>query len=827
MLHPSLLRTLCCAFSVLILFQQPTEGKKTKNIIKKKHARQTSNQSHKHSAGTKKPVALPTPTQLLSAVPWCIFEGDASNNQWYAVAKGNLTLGHIKFIGASALKAKSISYQKMSKDVLTILELTLKPGFYPFLHSANKGNVTLSLGQRPIVPIEEPSIELSNQQFSFKKTPKMQALKLRLPAFDTSLLLFMTPFPLRPKNMSKVEDQDKATILTSNQGIVFALKTNHQTKVVNGKIELIPEIIEKDTAKTKKSEAHTNDNYAGKDHGSTEGGSGNQLEQIYTLLQKTMPRYQKIIDYLSLGQAEESLGEIKVIREGQDEVFLRYYRALAHLCRQHFGDANKELAHLNSTVEIELLRKIARMQELERGQQVIQLEPLKLVHLRVLAQYPKALRFRFFPWIAEILYRNKQYLLLNELLNSQNMDPKHLSNQAYFDLYKRLLALHQGKSGESQQIFERLTQQKPADAYPSIIRFRASIELSKMTIVDPEKLSKAFDELRDRQKGNIFEWDLLNELTQLYILIDKPHLAIVIYNELLGRFPSLSDQEKFKEKANSAFIQVFEKKTLPQDSIHEIAFYYQFHHLLKDEGRHLSILEKVVQNLGDLGLIADAAELFDTVLARYPHIVSPSQLLQLGKLHLKANHPKQSLGVVERLEKHIEHDESFKELMKEIGLLKAEVFFALNQEAQAVSILNSLGSYEGIYRLAQHYFDQEEYKKSAASWAMVLQKIDRRPLGDELAKHNIQKIEAIFKLGLSYRFCNDEIGLLSLSLGQEKFMKDQGAVGEVFHFLTSPEPLSIQNYNEIEEKIKSVSQLIPNIKKLFKKSSKMSEAAQN
>jgi hypothetical protein len=770
---------------------------------KTKNKKRTSAPSNKNNA---KKINQHRLNNQKKPIGWSVFQDQLGENCWYFLAKGSIDFNKdVFFDQKSLIKSFFTTYQKIGKETLSIAKLKIQKGYTPFLKKNEKGKTFFSL--QNTVPSWVKTIDIHNQKdiVLFKKNKNIEAVKLTLPGFDKSLLIFLLPYSAKPLMDLEANHVKNLNPLLSCQGIVFAPCKHYETKVENGYVKIVAKNEQKpneqkpiDDLGLKKIPLHHKKNYSS------------------SLIQHKTPIYEKVVDLLSKARGEETLTELSLIesKELVDDTLMGYYRSLAHLCRENFSDALRELDLLNTTEEIELLKSIAKVQEWEKGQKNIKLNKLSSNQIDILNDYPKDLRMVLFPWVAQNLYQKNQFALLEQLLDKKNFsnDPE---KQSYFDFYQAMLAFHLGKDMEGTAILERLWKKTSPHVCSRKIKILSEIHWAKKTIKEKKQLVIYLESLRDKQKSNIFEWFLLMDLGNLYEHLEKPSLATAIYSDLISRFAELSSAHGIKKNALKNFYESFNKKKEDQTPLDMVSFYHQYAYLIKNEPISkmiVDIIKKITKSLLDLGLYEDASDFLTDNFTKIHDAIDIKDHLTLAKYCQEAKNYQKSLEILDEM--NLESDAIEQNLLNDSNIVKAKNLIALDKKNEGFSLLKKINTDESLKILGDEYLKDLNHDEAASTLSELLDRLTMKNIKNEDrtsdTSNNKEIQQILLKLAICYRFIDDELGLSNLYEGYKDMLKGKKNEG-LFNFLTSPQPIDLTTTTQIEEKIKSINSLIKDI----------------
>ncbi|WP_416899751.1 MAG: tetratricopeptide repeat protein [Minwuia sp.] len=427
-------------------------------------------------------------------------------------------------------------------------------------------------------------------------------------------------------------------------------------------------------------------------------GSGNIVDDRHSLMvrisnappaARNAERRAYVRFLVANGLAAEALGVMARIEEEDPRADLdpvyRATRGVANLLAGRFDDANVDLTHpsLMEAGDLSLFRGILA----ERRRDFIEARRQFTHGWSRLNDLPEDMRPRFRIALAQTALHLHDFGTAEEQVGKLLQYAGSASRHEDAQLIAAQINDRTGDVEEAESLYATLAESIHRD-----IRARARfLETNLLLKEDRINLSDAverMERLRFTWRGDIFEFDLLKRLGELYIDSGRYRDGMMVMRETVDRFPNLPEAQRLASQMNNVFASLFEGRHAEEMSpITAMGLYYDFRELTPEGGRGDRMIRRLADRLAAVELLDEAAKLLEHQVR---HRLKGDERARVGTrlavLYLLDGKPREAIDAL-RSSRNLSMPE---ELQRERRLLEARGTTELGQYDRALLLLNGL-----------------------------------------------------------------------------------------------------------------------------------------
>jgi tetratricopeptide (TPR) repeat protein len=322
--------------------------------------------------------------------------------------------------------------------------------------------------------------------------------------------------------------------------------------------------------------------------------------------------------YFAHGLAAETLAVLALIAQDTgDAVHNRLYRALRGAASLRLGRLDEAGADFDQAL-LDGLPEIA----LWRGLLAAARNDWPKAHSRFaeslgfVDKYPPDLRARFRLAMVRGWLSMGEYSTAKAELAILRQEPMTPAEKEEADLLLAEILAPLGVEDEASETLAKL-----ANAGHRRVRGRAEFlkiedDLARQSI-DVKQAIARLDRLRFVWRGDRFEFDVLRRLAELYLEQKDYRNSLVSLRAIASRFPREPETPELRQRFAEAFHQLFTgadaDKLAPLTAV---SLYFDFRDVLPGAGPSIAVIDKLVDRLIQVDLLARAAELMEQQLVR-------------------------------------------------------------------------------------------------------------------------------------------------------------------------------------------------------------------
>lgn len=440
---------------------------------------------------------------------------------------------------------------------------------------------------------------------------------------------------------------------------------------------------------------------------------------------------------ISQGLAPEALGVMSRIeaedRHVDTDPGYRALRGVAHLVAGHLGEAAGDLRHpaLANVADVALFRGLLAVKRREFdearrefGQGLAALESL-----------PQDMRPELRMAIAETAIALRDPDFASEQVSLLLEHPGTAARKEEASLLAARISAMTGDTDAALGLFASL-----ADSVQRPVRARAryaqtNILLDEERIELPEAIER-LERLRFSWRGDVFEFDLMRRLGELYIKAGEYRKGLVTMRETVERFPDLPEAQKLAGGMNDIFASLFEGNAAETMSpVTAMGLYYDFRELTPDGDRGDRMIRRLADRLAAVELLDEAAKLLDHQVTHRLQGEEKSRVgARLAVLYLLDGKPKEAIEAL-RVTRSLSLPD---DLNRERLLLEARALTDIGRYDRAMIMLSGLEGEEVEGVRTEILWRARQWSRAALSLAPRL--VELRPEGkplDQSARRDI------------------------------------------------------------------------------------------
>lgn len=435
--------------------------------------------------------------------------------------------------------------------------------------------------------------------------------------------------------------------------------------------------------------------------------------------------------FVARGLSHEALGVLKRIedfdRRADVDPAYRGLRGVAHLIAADIGEADADLGHprLTGYADIALFRGLmsADRREFEEAHRQFKLG------IPVLKKLPLAFRPRMRLAIAETALAMRDFELASEQVERLLEQAGSAARAEQAKLIRARIAAHNGIYDTALPIFTEL-----ADSIHRPVRAEALFQQAELLLgqdeISTEEAISRMEKLRFSWRGDVFEFDLLKRLGELYVDVGEYRKALTTMRLTGERFPDLPEAQALDGEMRDVFEEVFLGPASERMSpITAMGLYYDFHHLTPDGDRGDKMIQRLADRLAAVELLDEAAKMLKHQVRQ--RLKGPEKArvgARVAVLYLLDGRPEDALEALNySRQKRLPYD-----LRRERVLLRARAHTKLGRYDMALKILGGLTGMDVNEVRTEVLWRARKWNEAANSLGSRL--LDYRPEGRPLSR---------------------------------------------------------------------------------------------
>lgn len=456
------------------------------------------------------------------------------------------------------------------------------------------------------------------------------------------------------------------------------------------------------------------------------------------------------------GLAAEALGVMGRIEDEDRRADLdpayKALRGVAHLLNGNYGAAASDLGHssLQDAADAGLFRGLLAhrrrefdqaRRELEFGWNALDRIPARMKHLVRIARAETALAMN------DAKAAETQ---INELFEIKGNDGLREDAQLLSAQVSDLI----GETEEAETVYGDLTESAQRDIRAKARFAETGLLLREERITVPEAIER-LERLRFAWRGDVFEFDLLKRLGELYIEDNRYREGMVTMRRVVDQFPDLPEAQRLAGDMNEVFAALFEGRHAEVMSpVTAMGLYYDFRELTPEGGRGDRMIRKLADRLAKVELLDEAAKLLEHQVR---HRLKGNEKARVGTrlavLYLLDGKPEDAIKAL-RQSRNLSMPE---ELVRERRLLESRGLTEMGRYDRALMLLNGLTGMDVNDVRTEILWRARKWRRAATSLSTRLLDIrtDSKPLGQ-------QERRDVLRFAIASSLAEDRTALLQL-----------------------------------------------------------------
>lgn len=389
------------------------------------------------------------------------------------------------------------------------------------------------------------------------------------------------------------------------------------------------------------------------------------------------------------GLAAEALGVMGRIEDEDRRVDLdpayKALRGVANLLNGNFGAAASDLGHstLQDAADAGLFRGLLAFRRREFDQARRDLD----FGWNALDKLPAAMRPLF------RIARAETALAMNDAKAAETQIDELFKAHGTESLREdaQLLAAQVsdliGETEDAETAYAELTESAQRDIRAKARFAESLLLLREKRLTIPETIER-LERLRFAWRGDVFEFDLLKHLGELYIEDNRYREGMMTMRHIIDQFPELPEAQRLAGDMNQVFASLFEGRHAEVMSpVTAMGLYYDFRELTPEGNRGDKMIRKLADRLAKVELLDEAAKLLEHQVR---HRLKGNEKAKVGTrlavLYLLDGKPEAAIKSL-RQSRNLSMPE---ELVQERRLLEARGLTEMGRYDRALMLLNGL-----------------------------------------------------------------------------------------------------------------------------------------
>ncbi len=392
---------------------------------------------------------------------------------------------------------------------------------------------------------------------------------------------------------------------------------------------------------------------------------------------------------LAHGLGAEALGVMARIEEDDRRVVNdRTYRAQRGVARLMTGDyagAASDLGHrhLKDAADVALFRGVLA----ERKRDFGAARRAFTQGWGILKEQPLDMQPMFRTSLAETALQLNDIEAVEEQIDKLALLSDNAAIQEQVQLLTARVQHRIGQTEEAESLFLALADSRQRDVRAKARFAETNLLLAENRITAREAVEQ-MERLRFAWRGDVFEFDLLKRLGELYIKTGNYRDGLVMMRRTIDQFPDLPEAQRLASDMNDVFATLFEGQYAEQMSpVTAMGLYYDFRELTPEGGRGDQMIQRLADRLAAEHLLDEAAKLLEHQVR---HRLKGQERTRVGTrlavLYLLDDKPRDAIDAL-RASRNLSAPE---DLVRERRLLEARGQTELGRYERALALLNGL-----------------------------------------------------------------------------------------------------------------------------------------
>lgn len=421
---------------------------------------------------------------------------------------------------------------------------------------------------------------------------------------------------------------------------------------------------------------------------------------------------------LAHGLAHEALGVMARIdaqdRHADTDATYRALRGVAHLLAGHLAEAATDLRDpAPQAADVALFRGLLAAKRREFDDARVAFKD----GMTALPSLPDHMRPKLRLAIAETALALNDHEMathqVEELL-------RPTGNEEHRDEGRLLAARVDAMTGDTEDAVAKFAELAESDN--RAVRAKAAFAEANVLLAD-ERIDVAealerLEKLRFAWRGDIFEFDVMRRLGELYIEAGDYRQGLTTMRQTIDRFPELPEAQRLAGEMNDIFAGLFEGEVADRMSpVTAMGLYYEFRELTPGGERGDQMIRGLADRLASVELLDEAAKLLEHQVRHRLNGIDKSRIgARLAVLYLLDGRPDDAIEAL-RITRGISLPE---ELTRERLLLEARGLTEAGRYDRALAMLDNLDGQEVDEVRTEILWRSRQWSRAATSLAKRL-----------------------------------------------------------------------------------------------------------
>ena len=524
------------------------------------------------------------------------------------------------------------------------------------------------------------------------------------------------------------------------------------------------------------------------------------LQKLWHQLLNSKPNdlYQNHLElikfYLGTNMPHEALGVMRLMERStpitKNAIELPLLKGVANLML----DRDDEAAKILQLVPIEAFPEMARMEVnfLKNAANAIMYDSNSDYSYTMrsgdfIETYPENLRYKLALIDINKNFNKNNYRRVQDILRKIESEDFNDHHKKMFSFYKARNLVEINEVNAALAIINDLK----SDILDREVRANANFLLTKTlyknNLITIDQAIKNLEDMRLVWRGDNFEFGLLEYLSSLYHKKQNFVQTLRMWKQMLSDFPDNGNFLSYSAKMSRLFVDVFTNKDSSLNDLELVALFYEFRELIPIGKVGDDIVQKLAYKLIKLDLLERAESLLEHQV-KY-RVTDDSRIVianELAKIYLYDHKPGKAIDILE----YTDSVNIDKALVKERFYLRANCLIAEKKYDEALALLDSDQSLEGLNLKIEIYFANKNWREAQD----LLEEIVLPNIKKQLTKH---ESENVLKLALCYMVQKRKLELTQLYNGYNNHIVKE--LQSSFQFLMDDGPI---NYKDLEKSLK-------------------------
>lgn len=467
------------------------------------------------------------------------------------------------------------------------------------------------------------------------------------------------------------------------------------------------------------------------------------------------------------GLASEALGVMARIEDEDKRADIdpgyRALRGVAQLLARHYAEAAADLRHpqLKDAGDVALFRGLlaAKRREFQEARREFRFG------LPALDELPADMQPMFRIALAETALHLHDPELAEEQVSKLLKQAGTAARQEQAKLLAARIKALTGETEQAADLYAELSESVQRD-----VRAKARFAETDL-LLDEERITKKdaierLERLRFAWRGDVFEFDLMRRLGELYIDVGEYRKGMVTMRRTVEQFPDLPEAQKLAGEMNEIFASLFEGKHAESMSpVTAMGLYYDFRELTPEGERGDRMIRRLADRLAAVELLDEAAKLLEhQVRHRLKGVEKSRVATRLAVLYLLDHKPSEAISAL-RSSRNLQLSE---DQIRERRILEARGLTELGHYERALLLLNGLEGRDVNEIRTEILWRARKWQRAAVSLSTRL--VDLRTSNQEL---DTEARQDILRFAIASSLAGDRPALERLRDDFTRRMKDK------------------------------------------------------